>query len=150
MVDIPTLLTSISQGIGVLKKVQEIKSDFDQAELRAKMAEVMVTLADTKVALIEAGDEIREKDKEIARLMEAFALKEELVQRRGYWFTKNSKGEPRGRPICSRCLELEGRLLLTSKQDGERGTVICPQCKTVYKAAPAYSFEEPAPSSEGT
>src|SRR5262245_53718421 len=135
LVDIPVLLTAITQAIGIAKAVREIKGDFDQAELRAKMVEVMETLSDTKVALIEAGDEMREKDKEIARLREAFARREDTVEHGGYRFLKNSKGNPRGRPICTRCYEVDARIMMTSRTDGERGTVVCPQCKTVYKAA---------------
>lgn len=139
MVDIPVLLASISNSIGIARAVREI--NFDQADLRVKMLELIDTLTESKIALTDAQEDLQEKDREIARLTAAFARTGELVQRQGYQFLKNTRGEPQGTPVCSRCLEVDGRIMLTTRHTGERGTVVCPQCKTVYTAARAFNCE---------
>lgn len=56
MVDISTALTIASQAIGVAKSIREINQGFDAAEYKGKIAELLTSIAEMQVALIDARE----------------------------------------------------------------------------------------------
>jgi hypothetical protein len=58
MIDIPLTLSTLSKSFEVLKAIREIDKDFDAASYKAKIAELMSSVADARPALIDARDEI--------------------------------------------------------------------------------------------
>lgn len=60
MLDIPTTLMALSKGLETLKIMREIDKDFDAAAYKAKIAELMGSVADAKIALIDANEQISE------------------------------------------------------------------------------------------
>ncbi len=95
-------------------------------ELLGKLAEAKLTMADLKEALLE-------KDEEIERLKKSFARKDELVEAHGFTYMRRADGTPKGRPVCPRCLEVDGLII---RIQATRGPMVsdsmCPQCKTPY------------------
>ena len=132
MIDITGLLSSMTAAIGVAKAVSEAKGVYDQADLKLKMAEIVSTLADVKIALAEAASEARAKDEEIARLKKAFAFTETTVELHGWRFPTTKHGEPYGTPVCPRCIEVDGRLMVLRQVSHAYGDLSCPMCKTKY------------------
>jgi len=66
--DIATALSLLSNATGVVKDLREIDKSFDVAALKAKMADLYVTLADVKIALSDARETIHGRDNQIKQL----------------------------------------------------------------------------------
>lgn len=132
MIDIAALLSSTTAAIGVAKAVSEAKGIYDQADLKLKMAEIVSTLADVKIALAEAGSESKAKDEEIARLKKAFAFSGTTVEHHGWQFPTTKHGEPYGTPFCPKCIEMDGRFMVLRHVGQGFASVACPLCSTKY------------------
>ena len=61
-------LSSLSTALTVTKAIKDIDSAYDKAVYKGQIAELLSSLADVKISVLEAQDELREKDAEIARL----------------------------------------------------------------------------------
>ncbi|MGP0042591.1 MAG: hypothetical protein ACLPJW_18110 [Rhodomicrobium sp.] len=64
--DVMTTIAALSKGLEVLKTLKDIDLQFDRATYKAQVAELMSTLAEAKVSLLDTREELREKDSEIA------------------------------------------------------------------------------------
>jgi hypothetical protein len=141
--DIPLVLTTLSKSLEALKAIREIDKDFDAASYRAKIAELMNSVADAKIALTEAQDEIAAKDKEITRLKDGLKFREEhTIIVRGRRYEKGSNEKPIGMPFCERCDAVDGILIRIAGNFTKEGYVaICPQCKANYGQEHGYPYE---------
>lgn len=135
--DVATILQTITTSIGIARAVAEAQTEFDRADLKLKMAEVVNALADAKLALTEIRDEQREKDAELARMREAFQRKGETIEYDGRHYRTDADGRPTGRPFCSVCFE-QGVLFLLDRAQGPRGTMSCARCKSVVSYVPEF------------
>lgn len=74
--DIMSALATAGQAIKIAKDLRDIERDMDSASYKAKAAELYGNLADLKIALTDAKEELHEKDAAIKRLQaEIDALK---------------------------------------------------------------------------
>ncbi|NEJ20085.1 hypothetical protein GR247_07865 [Rhizobium leguminosarum] len=142
MVDITATLAVLGQAIGIAKDLREIDKGLDAGEFKAKMAELYASLADVKMALADAQEELRAKDKDIAELRGNFEKRAELVEREGYKYEKGTNGEPQGYPFCPRCEQNLGRFYRLAQMAGARGDCKCPECKSEYRHVPGYSWHQ--------
>lgn len=134
-------LGSLSTALGVAKAIKEIDSAYDKAAYKVQIAELMSSLADVKIAVVEGQEELRAKDSEIARLTAALANKSALVDGPGgYKWIDNGNGLRLGYPVCPSCLEADGRQVLL-KQSGGVPSGKCPRCDKV--CMPVEYFHEP-------
>jgi hypothetical protein len=132
--DIPVVLTTLSKSLEALKAIRDIEKDFDAASYKAKIAELMNSVADAKIALTDAPDEIAAKENEIARLKEGLKFREEHTTIvRGRRYEKGSNGKPIGMPFCERCDTVDGLLIrIAVTSSNYESVAICPQCKANY------------------
>lgn len=136
--DIAAGIAAVTQGLGIAKALRGIEKSYDEATFKAKIAEVIESLTDAKLALAEAKENMAEREKEIQRLKESFLLREKLVQDRGdYKYIANEYGEPIGYPICPKCEVVDGRIVQL-KQDGGLIKGRCPACATAFSPLTAY------------
>lgn len=63
-------LAAVSQALGIAKALKDIDKSFDTAVHKARVAELYEALADVKMALSDAREELHAKEKEIKRLNE--------------------------------------------------------------------------------
>jgi hypothetical protein len=133
-------LSGIATAAGIAKDLREIDKGLDQAEMKAKLADVISNLADVRFALVDARDEMRARDQEIARLKETFAFKASLVSVRGYKYEAFEDGGPKGTPFCPRCEENSGRYYRLVRASYS-GPLSCPDCKTGYADTTEYIWE---------
>jgi len=129
--DILTGLSSITSAVEIVKELNEVDKEFKKADLKLKIAELAENLTKARFSLSEAQEEIAKKDSEIERLKLAFQHSAEYVEKDGYKFEKDAYGNPKGHPLCPRCLTKDGFPILTVR--GAKWFVsICPQCKQDY------------------
>lgn len=63
--DIAAGLTLLGQAAGIVKDLRAIEKGFDLAAVKAQMADLYGTLAEVKIALSDAHDTIRDKERKI-------------------------------------------------------------------------------------
>jgi hypothetical protein len=134
--DLMLALAAATKSFELGKAIMEADKHFSQAELKAKAAELMGNLADVKVALVEAREQIAEKDREIARLKSAFQLKEHTVRCGNHLYAGDAQGEPSGMPYCYRCEHMGVMIKLTF---GKGPAMQCPLCKSEFVGAQVFS-----------
>ncbi|MFL5015607.1 MAG: hypothetical protein ACJ8EW_05355 [Rhizobium sp.] len=132
MVDITATLAVLGQAIGIAKDLREIDKGLDAGEFKAKMAELYGSLADVKMALADAQEELRAKDKTIAELRANFERKGEFVERHGYKYSAGPGGRPQGEPFCPRCEQNLGKFHRLAHHGAAYGQLRCPECKSDY------------------
>lgn len=139
MIEIPIVLKTLSDAIGIAKAVAEAKNEWDKADLRLKMADVTTALADAKNAVTEAQMELRDKDREIERLTEAFKRIDETVEFDGKYYRKGADGKSLGRAFCPVCWDQGRPFLLDQNRKAPRGAMRCARCKAEYDLVPQFS-----------
>lgn len=133
--DFMGVLAAAGQAVGILKSLRDLDKGFDAAEYKGKVAEVTSTVADLRLALVEASETIRAKEQEIERLSTAMARRPQLVEREGYLYSKRKDGGPAGLPFCPVCIEDKARYYQLTGIAGEsRDSCSCPKCKARYLA----------------
>ena len=63
--DIITAIAAGTKALEALKAIQDINKAYDAATWKSKVAELMSDIADMKITLIEANDQIRDLEKNI-------------------------------------------------------------------------------------
>ena len=134
-------LTAASTAVKIAKDLREIDRGLDQAELKARLADVISNMADVRIALTDARDEMRERDAEIDRLKEAFKFSGRLVEKDGFKFETFADGSPKGDAFCPRCEQNLGRYY---RLNSVKGFAVygCPECKATYQHQPANLWEQ--------
>jgi len=140
MVDIAGALAILGQAIGIAKDLREIDKGLDAGEFKARMADLYGSLADVKMALADAQEELKARDKTISELRGNFEKRAEMVERYGYRYEKGSDGEPLGYPFCPRCEQNFGRFYRLAQTAGPRGNCKCPECKSEYTHVQGFTW----------
>jgi hypothetical protein len=129
----------ISAAIGGLKAATEIakvivsaKGAMDVAEFRLKAADLMTSLAEARVSLVDAQDRAEGLQDEISRLKEALEAKQTLVKVKDGYYAVDENGNPVGEAFCLRCWEVDhNQRHLTYPLFTDKPTV-CAACMTEY------------------
>jgi hypothetical protein len=130
--DIMTAIAAATNAVDLLKSLNQVDKEYDKAELKAKIAELLSNVADLKIALIEANDDLRASSDEIRRLQAGFALREDTIRYKEFLYAKGTDGNPVGYPYCQRCEQVDGFMIKVVDREGQHGNMVCPRCKTTY------------------
>ncbi|MCX8572990.1 hypothetical protein [Aminobacter sp. MET-1] len=130
--DIPGTLTAIATAVGIAKDLRDIDSSFDKAELKAKLADVISTLSDVRMPLVEAQEELFAKDRDISKLREDLRfLDEATVEVDGYRY-RAAEGSPSGHAFCPICIQ-DGRWInMVTLVNTPGRPEACPKCEAVF------------------
>lgn len=136
--DIPTLISSIMSTINIGKAIIDINKSYDEATYKAMIADFMEKLSESRLALIEAKEQISDKDKEIISIKKFLIQHKALVDGgRGYRYQANDDGKPIGFPMCPTCEQNDGRLIQLV-QHGKFYGAKCPACATEFNPVSCY------------
>ena len=133
-------LSAINAAIGIGKSVIHADNALDTATLKAKLADLMIELANAKISQVELIEKNTILSKEISRINESnieIALLKELE---GYHYQPDEEGNVIGWPACPSCLNKEKRVVILV-QNGDIQSAKCPRCTSVY--VPVASFISP-------
>lgn len=142
--NIPEALTIVSKTLELTKGLRDIDHKIEMAELKAKAADIYSAMADLKMALVDARDQIEQKDKEIARLKKAFEFKGKTIEAHDMIYEERD-GHPIGLPFCPRCMTVDGLFIKLTKLAKEGRPCQCPQCKAMYDRQSEYLTPQPKP-----
>lgn len=129
LVTISTIFSSVKAATEIAKLIKDSGLSLEKAEMKLKIAELISSLADAKIATAEVNDIIKEKDDRIKELEGAFAFKSKLVRYRDAYYQIKEEGIPSGDPYCSNCWETSNRAIHLYYM---YPNFICPNCKTNY------------------
>lgn len=135
--DIITGIAAAKHALDIAKALKGIEKSYDEATLKAQLAELVSALADAKLAMVDAKESLADKDNEIEALKLNFQTRKELVRGDGdYLYFAGPGDKPLGYPICPTC-EIDG-LIVQLKQNGGSIEAKCPKCKTDFKPVSCY------------
>jgi hypothetical protein len=126
MVDFALALSTLSQALKLANDLRGIEKVYDAAEAKLKIAQLTSNLADLKITLVDAKDELSGKQAEIDRLTALFKRHADLVEANGYKYDNAGDGRPKGHAYCPVCEQLVTTLMAEHQQ--------CPKCKALYTA----------------
>jgi len=106
--DLGAGLAGLNAALETLKTLRGIEKAYDQALLKAQIVELMGHISDAKMALIDAREEIGDRDRAIDELKAKLKKQSETVEHDGYTYAANAEGKPTGAPYCSACLADNG------------------------------------------
>ena len=136
---ISTALHSLSSSLGRLNRLPRSLASDPLPGL--SLGELRSVLSEAEKALAIAEQEIRSRDNEIRRLVEALVYRGDTVERTGSRY-RAVDGEPVGMPLCPVC-ELDGRFItqtFVSTKVGSHNE--CPKCKSVFSPNLGYGYPD--------
>lgn len=133
--DISAGIAAATQAIGLAKALAETPGIVEKAELKLQIAELYTVLSDTKLALVDAGTHISDRDAEIKRLTELLEHKANIIRVGSAYFETDEDGNPFGDPFCQHCWETKHQLVHIHRSPSSRRTFTCPSCITDFRSA---------------
>jgi len=129
---IGTAIAMVNGSLELVKKLSSASGAVERAELKLKAAELIGSLADAKLALINSMEEAQAQQRTIAELQEALQLKATVGRVFDGYYQTDTNGKPHGDPFCARCWQADHRLFyLTSARPGAVETT-CAQCNAKF------------------
>lgn len=128
--DIMGGLSAVSKGLEIVKALKDIEGRANDATFKLQIAELHGALADAKIALADAREELAVRDREIARLKEVQSGKMPVVRYRGFNFGIDEDGDSIGRPYCPSCENKDGAQIQITRLDSKAN--LCPRCENFY------------------
>jgi hypothetical protein len=130
----------VTAALGVTKDLLAVNKLVSEAEFKLKIAELNTALAAAQSGLVDVQKTLSERDKEIAELKASFALKETLIEVRGFKYREKG-GRPVGGAFCPLC-ELEDGRFMPLTMSAKHGRIfVCPRCKSEYNRGPTFYNE---------
>ena len=130
--DIITAIAAGTKALEALKAIQDMNKAYDSATWKGKVAELMSDIADMKIALIDANEQIRDLEKEKDLLMTMVAFKaENTINKNGFCYEVFDDDQVSHLPFCQYCMT-NGKYVRISHSPSGGGSSICPSCKTHY------------------
>lgn len=138
--DIPSALSGVSTALTIVKQLNDIDKQVDEAGFKLRIAEATSALAEAKLGLIDAQEELRLKDREISDLKERLKYRaENLVDHKGYRYS-SVEGKPVGDPLCPICEETGSHIKLTRMIALPGQPMMCPKCKSNHGNVQTFAY----------
>jgi hypothetical protein len=125
---ITAALSSLKAATEIAKIIKDSGYTLEKAEIKLKIADMLGSLADTKINLAELQDLLLRKDKMIKELEVRLELKEKLKWESPYYWL-DSDGKKEG-PFCQQCYDNGGKLI--HLQSLGPGSWICKTCDKTF------------------
>ena len=128
-------MTTISLALSTLKNATDIATffrnsdlNFEKAESKMKVADLMSALADLKMQLAELQQSQLDRDYKIRELEEQLNLRSRLTYEAPYyWLNENGKKDG---PFCQQCKDNGNKLIRL--QDHKEGSWWCTTCQNGF------------------
>jgi hypothetical protein len=129
--DIMTAIAAGTKALEALKAIQDLNRQYDGATWKARVAELMSDIADMKLALISANENIRTLENEKKDLSEKVAFKAEKTKyANGFLYEVFEDGAVAEFPFCQNCMTNGKFVRIARAPIG--GSSHCPGCKAHY------------------
>jgi hypothetical protein len=125
--DFAGAMASAASALTIVKQLNDVDRSLGEGELKAKIASLYVSLADVKMALADAQQEIQAKDHEISELKKRTATAKPMIELNGFQY-EAVDGKASGLPFCPNCLLENIQIRPVKSLSGHQ----CPKCKSHY------------------
>lgn len=126
-------LQNLKAASDLVKALRGAEVGFEKAQLKLQVAELAELLANARMSVLDAQEEIHRLQKRIRELEASEDVRERLVRRGNVYFLKD--GDKEKGPYCLRCYESDQKLMpLRTNPPGMRdfGLFVCPHCQDFY------------------
>jgi ribosomal protein L37AE/L43A len=137
-------ITSISAALGSIKTATDIAKfikgsdvSIEKAETKLKLAELISSLADAKIAIAEIQQTLIEKDAELKTAQNQLMIKSTLKWESPYYWL--IEGSLKDGPFCQHCYD-KNKELIRLQGNGE-GYWECMACKCNYRDSTWYQHD---------
>ncbi|MCZ4271451.1 hypothetical protein [Maritalea porphyrae] len=132
--DVSAVISGISTSLTIVKTIKDIDKNFDAAQYKLQIAELIGNLAETKIAMVELADTLAAQEVEIDRLKQ-FAVDIDKLRKYGDNFYPNPNEQGlRQFPYCPHCIDKKSGFFQLHRDDGPRGNCSCRNCKSKFIA----------------
>jgi Zn finger protein HypA/HybF involved in hydrogenase expression len=125
--DFGAALASAAQALKIAKQLREIEGGMDVAELKTKIADLYINVAEVRMALADAQEVVRAKDAEIAALKKHPVEGKPMIEANAFQYEEVG-GNPKGLPYCPNCLFKAVQVRPVKVLHGFQ----CPRCKSHF------------------
>ena len=130
--DIAIALTSLARSMEVLNAMRNIDKNFDAATQKAEIANLLGSLADAKIALVDARDEMSSLNREIASLKDKLTFKDQKTVRNGQFvYEILQDGKTSYLPFCPKCIA-DAKFFPMSQRNLH--DAVCPNCQVALNS----------------
>lgn len=129
---IVSALSGIKAATDIAKLIKDAGVTLEAADHKLQIAELVGALADSKMALVEIQDLLRDKDDQINSLKDSLKTKLTLIRHNDAYYEKDEHGKASGSPYCSPCFEKHNIIVHINQNPLKRQTSICPSCKNTF------------------
>jgi hypothetical protein len=126
-------LQSLKTAADIVKYIRTAEGSFEKAEIKMKVADLAEALADARLSILEAQQEIERLNAEIAELRVVPDIQADIETRDGVYFRK-SEG-PSGAPFCPSCYaKLDKRIPVSTvpRDFQDMAKYHCPSCRVYF------------------
>lgn len=141
------VFASIKAATDIAKYIRQTDTALEQAELKNKLADMLLSLADAKTQAVDVGEALAAKDARIAELEDAFRAKDKLVRYKDAYYRVDDAGAAIGPSLCARCWDVDHRQYQLV-YNGSKLTNVCPVCSTSYSHTKSPLIPEELPSGQ--
>jgi hypothetical protein len=133
VIEIPAIaaaLAGIKNATDIAKMIKDSGATLKEAEINLKLADLIGSLADTKMEVANIRNLLTEREEEIRRLNEELRVKGGMVYEAPYYFLQTETG--RDGPFCQKCYDSNNKIIRL-QMPGRQGYWECHECKSGYK-----------------
>ncbi|MDD9739896.1 MAG: hypothetical protein RID15_01735 [Marinovum algicola] len=144
--DVGAVISSLTASIGLVRELNSIDRQLDEADYKLRIAELSSKLAETQINLTELATAMHAKDQELKELAKRLVEKGDLIKIADSWY-KQLDGNPVGNPICTLCLETDGSQIALQLHPQNFRKQICPRCDSTFDRKTRHLYPEEQPES---
>ena len=131
---ITAILGNLKVATDIAKAIRDSDISVERAELKLKLAEMIGALADAKIEVTEVQELLRDKERQLGELKDAFESKDDLVKRYDGYYLKDANGQAVGEPYCVSCWQTKHKRFNLQYVAGQRDMKACVSCGSKYNA----------------
>lgn len=129
MENVGAAISATTAAIQLVQTLRNVDKSLSQAETRHQMAEILTKLTDVKLALLEAREDIADRDGKIAELQKAIEFNATLTEHKGFQYRAGADGKPLGKPFCPVCIQKQNVFVsLVPRFEKAGKPLCCPSC----------------------
>jgi hypothetical protein len=147
--DIMMGIAAATNAIKIAREIRDVSKDFANADVKAKVVDLVTDLSEAKLALVDAKERIQDLEGTIAELRGKLSFKaDHTIRRSGLTYEVQEDGGVARLPLCPKCEGASNTFMrLVRKQDIRMA--MCPNCGTEYSfRAVSYSAPDFAPAAQ--
>jgi hypothetical protein len=132
-------LSGIKAASDIAKIIKDSGTSLEAAEIKFKLAELIVALADAKLEVADFKELLSIKDDEIKKLKNSIEVNKKVVWQEPYYFVV--EGNDQDGPYCQRCYDVETSLVRLQSPN-KNGYWNCTECEKDFRDS---TYKAPVP-----